>query len=138
MTRPLPNLLHADVTEILIGQFYRVYKDLGYGFREHVYRNAMEIALQGSGLKIDHEVPIRVHFEGKVIGKYQADLVANDVVLVELKACKALADEHEAQLLNYLKATVYEVGLLMNFGPKPYYRRMIYENCRKGSLSWIK
>jgi GxxExxY protein len=134
--KPLPELKHAEITGPLIELFYQVYRSLGYGFLERVYGNAMDIAGRKVGLEMAREVPILVHFEGTVIGEYHADLVVNHAVIAELKAVKALAPEHEAQLLNYLKATRFEVGLLFNFGPKPQYKRMIYENGRKGSLSW--
>ena len=135
--KPLPELKHAGVTGPLIELFFHVYRTLGYGFLERVYGNAMAVAARNFGLEIAREVPIRVHFEGLVIGEYHADLVANNAVVVELKACKALGKEHEAQLLNYLKATSYEVGLLFNFGPTAQYKRLIYENGRKGNLSWV-
>jgi GxxExxY protein len=81
-------------------------------------------------------VPIIVHFDDAVVGEYVADLLVNDLVIVELKAVKLLVDEHEAQLLNYLKATPYEVGLLLNFGPKPQHKRKVFDNSIKGGLSW--
>jgi GxxExxY protein len=138
IVKPLPDLKHADITGPLIEIFYQVYRSLGYGFLERVYCNAMAVAGRKLGFEIALESPIRVHFEGSVIGEYYADLLVNHAVIVELKACRALAVEHEAQLLNYLKATPYEVGLLLNFGPKAQYKRMVYENSRKGDMSWIK
>jgi GxxExxY protein len=136
--KPLPELKHANVTGPLIELFYQVYLSLGYGFSERVYSNAMVIAGRKLGLDIAQEVPIRVYFEGSVIGEYHTDMLVNNSVIVELKACRVLALEHEAQLLNYLKATPYEVGFLLNFGPQPQYKRMVYENSRKGNMSWIK
>jgi GxxExxY protein len=136
--KTLPELKHAEITGPLIDLFFHVYRKLGYGFLERVYAKAMAIAGPRFGLEIVLEMPIEVHFEGGVIGNYEADLVANRVVLAELKSVKVLAPEHEAQLLNYLKATSYEVGLLFNFGPRAQYRRFVYENARKGSLSWLK
>jgi GxxExxY protein len=136
MKSELPELLHADVTGSLIEAFYTVYRDLGYGFIERVYENAMAIAARALGLVIQQQLPIRVHYLGTVVGKYSADLVANNLVIVELKAAKELMKAHEAQLLNYLKATRYEVGLLVNFGPRPQHKRKVYENRRKGTLSW--
>ncbi len=132
-----PELKHAATTGPLIELFYHVYRSLGYGFLEGVYGKAMAISGRKLGIQMELQFPIRVHFEGSVVGKYYADLVANNAVIVELKACRELAPEHEAQLLNYLKATEYEVGLLFNFGPKPRYKRMICENSRKGSLQWV-
>ncbi len=135
--RVLPELKHANVTGPLKEIFYKVYGTLGYGFLEKVYANAMMIECRKAGLKVVAEVRIRVHYEGVDVGHYDADLVVGDAVIVELKACRTLAPEHEAQLLNYLKATAYQVGFLFNFGPKPQYRRMVYDNSRKGSLSWL-
>ncbi len=135
--RALPELKHERITGLLKEAFYRVYGVLGYGFLEGVYANAMMIECRKAGLNVRHEVRIRVNYEGVDVGHYDADLVVGDAVIVELKACRTLAPEHEAQLLNYLKATAYEVGFLFNFGPKPQYRRMVYDNSRKGSLSWL-
>ncbi len=137
MSDHLPELLHAGVTKLLIEAFYTVYRELGYGFLERVYENSMAIAARNLGLEIRQQVPIRVHYRGTVVGQYSADLVANGVVIVELKAAHELAAAHEAQLLNYLKATPYEVCLLVNFGPKPQHKRKVYENHRKGSLAWV-
>jgi len=129
---------HADLTEKIIGAFYRVYNTLGYGFSEKAYENALAIELRKLGLKVEQQARIVVYYEGEVVGEYQADLVVNDVVIVELKAVRQLADEHEAQLLNYLKATPIEVGLLLNFGPKAEIKRKVYDNERKGSLEWTQ
>lgn len=122
---------HSELTEQIIGAFYAVYNTLGYGFLEKVYVNAMLIELQRHGLKVVREFPITVYYAGQVIGNYFADLVVSDLVIVEVKAAKAILPEHEAQLLNYLKATPYEVGLLFNFGPKPQQIRRSFENNRK-------
>ncbi len=97
----------------------------------------MAISAAKLGLHIEREVPIRLYFQGQHVGEYYADFVADRAVLVELKAARSIADEHEAQLLNYLKATTYEVGLLLNFGPRPEFRRKVFENHRKGGLGWI-
>jgi GxxExxY protein len=119
--------------------FYRVYNELGYGFLEKVYGNALAIALRKPGLTVVQQFPIDVYFDGEIVGQYQADLVVNDAVIVELKAARILSPEHEAQLLNYLKATRYEVGLLLNFGAeKAEVKRKAFSNERKGSLSWTK
>jgi len=131
-------LKHARTTDLLLHAFYQVYNELGYGFLERVYENSLAIAARKLGLRIDRQVPVRVHFQGEVVGEYALDMVADNAVIVELKASRDLAEEHEAQLLNYLKATPYEVGLLMNFGPKPEFRRKAYDNSRKGSLCWLK
>jgi GxxExxY protein len=128
----------GDTTKLLLRAFYDVYNKLGYGFLERVYENSMAIAARKLGVRVVQQAPIRIHFGGELVGEYAADLLANDSVIVELKAVRVLAEEHEAQLLNYLKATPYEVGLLLNFGPEPEYRRRILDNNRKGSFSWLE
>jgi len=128
---------HTDITELIIKAFYKVYNALGYGFLEKVYRNALVIELRKLGLEVIPEACIRVYYEGEVVGEYFADLLVAGVVIVELKAVKRLLEEHEAQLLNYLKATPYEVGLLLNFGPKPEIKRKAFDNSRKGSMRWL-
>jgi GxxExxY protein len=122
---------HSDLTEQIIGAFYAVYSALGYGFLEDVYVKALVIELKKRGLIPNTEQPIEVYYAEQLIGKYYADIVVNDLVIVELKAVKTLVAEHEAQLLNYLKATPYEVGLLLNFGPKPETKRRSFDNNRK-------
>ena len=122
----------------MLKAFFQVYNELGYGFLEKVYENAMVISASALGLEVKPQFPVRVHFQGKVIGEHSVDLLVSDLVIVELKAVRVLLEEHEAQLLNYLKATPFEVGLLLNFGPKPEYRRKIFDNSRKGGLSWYK
>ncbi len=129
---------HQAITALIIQAFYTVYNSLGYGFLEKVYANALEIELRKLGLKVVPRVQIVVHYDGQTVGEYEADLLVADAVIVELKATRTLAPEHEAQLLNYLKATVYEVGLLLNFGPTPQVVRKVYDNERKGNLSWTK
>ncbi len=122
---------HSELTEQIIGAFYAVYSTLGYGFLEDVYVKALVIELKNRGLTPNAEQPIEVYYANQLIGKYYADVVVNDLVIVELKAVKTLIAEHEAQLLNYLKATPYEVGLLLNFGPKPETKRRSFDNSRK-------
>jgi GxxExxY protein len=129
---------HTDITELIIKAFYTVYNTLGYGFLEKVYRNALAIELRKLGLDVIPEARITVYYDGEVVGEYFADLSVAGVVIVELKAVKRLLSEHEAQLLNYLKATSYEVGLLLNFGPKPEIRRKAFDNSRKGSMRWLE
>jgi GxxExxY protein len=107
---------HSELTEKIIKAFHKVYATLGYGFNEKVYENALVIELKKVGLVVEPQKRIQVHYEGEVVGEYLADIVINDCVIVELKAARTLAEEHEAQLLNYLKATRLEVGLLFNFG----------------------
>jgi GxxExxY protein len=127
---------HSDLTKEIIGAFFKVYNQLGYGFSEKVYENALTIELRKLGLKSIQQDPITVYYDGSIIGEYTADILVNEVVLLELKAVRQLCNEHEAQLLNYLKATSIEVGLLLNFGPKPQYMRKVFDNERKGTLSW--
>ena len=122
---------HSDLTEQIIGAFYAVYSTLGYGFLEDVYVKALVIELKKRGLIPITEQPIEVYYADQLIGRYFADVVVNDLVIVELKAVKVLVAEHEAQLLNYLKATPYEVGLLLNSGPKPETKRRSFDNSRK-------
>jgi GxxExxY protein len=129
---------HSNITEIVIKAFYRVYNTLGYGFLEKVYRNAMVIELRKLKVNVIPEAPIQVFYEGVIVGEYFADLIVEDAVLVELKATRELAEEHEAQLLNYLKCTRFEVGLLLNFGPEAQIKRKSLDNSRKGDLSWTK
>jgi GxxExxY protein len=105
---------HKDITELIIKAFYTVYNTLGYGFLEKVYQNALVIEMRKLGLEVIPEALIKVYYNGQVVGEYFADLLVAGVVLVEIKAVRTLVPEHEAQLLNYLKATPYEVGLLLN------------------------
>lgn len=131
-------LKHEEITESILKAFYNVYNELGYGFLEKVYENAIAIEARDSGLKIAQQVSIEVIYKQQKVGYYEADLVINDAVIVELKAAKQLTDKHQAQLLNYLKATRFEVGLLLNFGPTPTFKRKAFDNSRKGALSWVK
>ena len=122
---------HSDLTEQIIGAFFAVYSALGYGFLEKVYVKALMIELKKRGLNARDELPIQVRYDGQLVGEYFADLIVNDLVILEIKAAKAIASEHEAQLLNYLKATPFEVGLILNFGPKPETKRRSFDNSRK-------
>ena len=122
---------HEDMTKQIIGGFYAVYNALGYGFLEKVYENALAIELRQLGLHVDCQRPINVYYRGLVVGEYFADMLVDDRVIVELKAVHTLGREHEAQLLNYLNATRYEVGLLLNFGPTPQVKRKVFDNDRK-------
>ena len=122
---------HSDLTEKIIGAFYAVYSALGYGFLESVYEKALMIELKKHGLNAQAQYPIVVYYDGQQVGEYFADIIVDELVILEIKAVKMLATEHEAQLLNYLKATPYEVGLLLNFGPKPETKRRSFDNNRK-------
>jgi GxxExxY protein len=128
---------HVEITGKVIGAFFKVYNKLGYGFNEKVYENALAIELRKAGLKVETQKEITVYYDDITVGDYRADVLVNDAVIVELKAARELAEEHEAQLLNYLKATTIEVGLLLNFGIKAEHKRKVYDNERKGTLSWI-
>lgn len=108
---------------------------LGYGFLEKVYENALAIELELRGFQIEQQKPIAIQFRNQIIGEYFADILVNDLVILELKATKMLGKEHEAQLLNYLKATSYEVGLLLNFGPRPSHKRKAFSNHNKPNLA---
>ena len=120
-----------ETTDKIIKIFYRVYGKLGYGFLEKVYENAMMIELKKEGIPAVAGWPIRVLYEKEIVGEYFADLLVDNKVIVEIKVARNLAPEDEAQLLNYLKATDAEVGLLLNFGPKPEIKRKLFENYRK-------
>jgi GxxExxY protein len=122
---------HWDLCHQIVGIFYSVYNELGYGFLEAVYEEAY-IGLTEAGLNVARQVATPIWFRGKSIGEYKADLVVNNAVLLELKAVRVLDPSHEAQILNYLRATSIEVGLLVNFGPKPHFKRFVFENINKG------
>ena len=124
-------MLHKDLTEKILQAFYVVYNSLGYGFLEKVYENALQLELQEMGLQAVTQQKVIVRYRGQPVGDYIADIIVNDTVVIELKAAVSLQEEHRAQLLNYLKATDKEIGLLLNFGKKPEFKRLIYTNDRK-------
>ncbi|WP_319499926.1 GxxExxY protein [uncultured Draconibacterium sp.] len=119
---------YSDLTEAIIKCFYKVYTELGYGFLEKVYHNALLIELQNEELKVESQKPIKVSYQGDVVGEYYADIIVEDVVILELKATENVTEAHEFQLINYLKATDIEVGLLLNFGKKPQVKRKVFTN----------
>ena len=127
-------MLHSEVTKTIIHAFYKVYNTLGYGFLEKVYENAMCIELKKSGLQCTQQQLIKVFYEDQEVGNYFSDLMVENCVIVELKAAESLCKEHEYQLLNYLKATEVEVGLLINFGKEPKFLRKIFTNEKKARL----
>jgi GxxExxY protein len=131
MNTDYKDLKYKELTEKIIKIFYKVYNKLGYGFLEKVYENAMMIEFRKEGIPIASQAPIKVFYENEMIGEYFADILVDNKVIVEIKAAKNLAVENEAQLLNYLKATNVEVGLLLNFGPKPEVKRKVYDDFRK-------
>ena len=120
--------LHKELSSTIISCFYKVYNELGFGFLEKVYENALAYELKKVGLKVEKQKPIKVFYEGKNVGEYFADLIIDDRIIIELKASESLCEEHELQLINYLKATDIEIGLLLNFGKKPEIKRKIFSN----------
>ena len=122
---------YEDLTHRIIEIFYKVYNALGYGFLEKVYENTLVIELHKAGLEALPQAPIRVHYDKQIVGEYFIDILVESCVVVEIKAAKKLSKDHEAQLLNYLKASEIEVGLLLNFGPKPEIKRKVFDNQRK-------
>jgi len=126
-----PVLKHADVPEKIIGVFYDVYNELGYGFLECVYEESLTIALHQAGLAANRQIPLPVWFRGHKVGELRADILVGNCVLLELKAARSLDPAHEAQLLHYLKSTEIEIGILLNFGTRPQFRRLILDNDRK-------
>lgn len=129
---------HSDLTKLILQAFFRLHTDLGYGFSEKVYENSLAILLRELGMKVQQQVPIHVYYHGQAVGEYIADMLVNDIVILELKAVSKINEDHAAQLLNYLKATDIEVGLVLNFGQIAEFRRRVYDNRRKGSRSWMK
>jgi len=121
-------MLYKALTSKIIEAFYKVNDSLGYGFLEKVYENAMYIELSKRGFDVKRQKNIKVFYKGYIVGDYYADLIINNRIIVELKAAKTLSEEHEAQLLNYLRSTKIEVGLLLNFGKKAEFKRKIYTN----------
>ena len=122
---------YFDLTQRIIGVYYDVYNELGTGFLESVYQKSLALALESAGLKVCSRIDIPVWFRGHQVGQFEGDLLVEQCVLLELKAARALGSAHQAQLLNYLRATEIEVGLLLNFGPKPEFKRVAYDNSRK-------
>ena len=131
MESDLASLKHRELTEKIIGAFYDVYNELGHGFLESVYEKALAIAIAQAGMKVEQQVPVSVWFRGQQVGDFRADMLIDRNVLLELKAARTIEQAHEKQLLNYLRATDIEVGLLLNFGINPQFRRLVYENERK-------
>jgi GxxExxY protein len=125
------DLKHGLVTDKILRVFYEVYNELGHGFLESVYHRSLVIALQSVGLKVCSPVDIPVWFRGTHVGRFEADILVENCVLLELKAARTLDPSHHAQLLNYLRATDIEIGLLLNFGERPEFKRVIFDNLRK-------
>jgi GxxExxY protein len=127
----MTNLLHKKITDDILKVYYDIYNQLGYGFLEKVYQNSMYFELKSKGYKVEAQKQIKVYFKNQLVGEYYADLLIEDKIIIELKACELLMNVHIAQLMNYLKATEIEVGLLLNFGEEPEFKRIIYTNDRK-------
>lgn len=124
-------LMHAETTQVILGAFYDVYNQLGPGFLESVYEGSLQIVLEEAGVAIQRQPEVLVHFRGRPVGKYMADLLVENKVIVELKAIRAMTSVHEAQLINLLKASGVEVGMLLNFGPRPEFKRLVYSTRAK-------
>jgi GxxExxY protein len=131
MNTDFQDIKFKELTEKIIKIFYKVYNKLGYGFLEKVYENAMMIDFRREGVPVISQSSIKVFYENEIVGEYFADILVAEKVIVEIKASRTLALEHEAQLLNYLKATDIEVGLLLNYGTKPEIKRKVFDNLRK-------
>jgi len=127
--------LYKDITDRIISCFYKVYNNLGFGFLEKIYERALLIELKKADLIAEDQKPVKVYYDEYKIGDFTADILVNEKVFVEIKASKALCEENELQLINYLKSTVIEVGLLLNFGLKPEIKRKIFTNDRKPQLA---
>lgn len=127
----MEKLLHKDLTDKILRTFYDVYNELGYGFLEKVYQNSLYLELKSRGLNVEAQKQIKVHYKGFQVGEYYADIIVNQSIILELKASEVLVYENELQLINYLRATEIEVGLLLNFGKKAEFKRVIYTNERK-------
>ena len=132
---PATPLKHGELTEKILAAFYKVYNLLGYGFLEKVYENALTLELRKMGLIVKQQAPIQVYYDNELVGEYFADIVVDDKVIIELKSAGVIAQAHVSQLTNYLKATRHEVGLVLNFGPKPTFARRVFENGRIRRIS---
>lgn len=125
------SLPHQELTETIIRCFYTVYNTLGYGFLEKVYERAMMIELRRAGLSPTNQGTVTVYYRGEAVGEYSSDIIVNDTVVCELKTAKTISAEFSSQLINYLKSTTREIGLILNFGPIPQIQRRIFSNDRK-------
>ncbi len=119
---------HEETTAKIVNAFHKVNNTLGFGFLEKVYENAMAIELCKTGCTVAKQKSIKVYYDGEEVGVYYADLVVNETVIVELKAEESICEDHGIQLINYLKATQKEVGILLNFGRKAEFESKIFTN----------
>lgn len=124
-------LIHKDLTDAILNAFFDVYNESGYGFLEKVYQNSMMIELKIRGFNVVAQKPVKVYYKGAIVGDYYADIVVENLVILELKATDVIVEGFEWQLENYLGGTEMEVGLLLNFGKKPEFRRKVFMNSRK-------
>jgi GxxExxY protein len=124
-------MLEQKLSNQVIQCYFKVYNTLGYGFLEKVYENALYLELSNNGLSCKRQCPIKVFYKEVIVGEYFADIIVEDRIILELKAAESLALEHEYQLINYLKATKIEIGILLNFGREPKFVRKIFTNDRK-------
>jgi len=131
-------LLQKELTSEVLNAFFYVYNQLGYGFLEKVYENALAHELRKRGHAVTQQMSIDVHYDGIKVGEYFADMLVDRLVIVEIKSAESISKQHKTQLMNYLKATQIEVGLLLNFGPKPEFRRLIATNQHYQSSSNIR
>lgn len=125
-------LLHKELSEEILDAYYEVYHELGYGFLEKVYQNALFLELKERRLTVVPQKPCPVYYKSKQVGEYFCDMLVNNIIILELKACECIREEHEVQLLNYLKASNIELGFVLNFGKKPEFSRKICSNAFKG------
>lgn len=125
-------LLHKELTEKILNAFYEVYHELGYGFLEKVYQNALFFELKDRGFEVIPQRRCPVYYKGKEVGEYFCDMIVNNLVILELKACEFILEEHEVQLQNYLKASSIELGFVLNFGKQPEFSRKVFSNTYKG------
>lgn len=124
-------MIEEELTGKIIKIFYKVYNTLGYGFLEKIYHKALMIELQKAGLKVETKKRINVYYESEIVGEFEADLVVEDKIILELKAAESFSEANEAQLINYLRATEIELGLLLNFGKTPQFKRKFFSNEKK-------
>ena len=127
----MADFIHSDINKRIIKSFYSVYNKLGFGFLEKVYENAMMIELMSDGLYCEKQKPIKVYYKEKIVGDYYVDILVENKIIIELKASEGIVEEHELQLINYLKATDLEIGLLLNFGKQAQFKRKIFSNTNK-------
>jgi GxxExxY protein len=131
----MDNFKHKFITEKVLKAYYNVYNSLGFGFLEKVYEKALIIELGELGLEVEPQKQINVYYKHKLVGNYFADIIVEEKVILELKATEFLLSSHSSQLYNYLKSTEIEVGLILNFGEKPEFKRIVFSNDKKTNLN---